>query len=91
MRGIGKLSQNGNKRVIIAGDGGEVFYPYVKDTANVSLAAEKNRFQNAASVALAAGEALSRGEYVTAEELLPVYLRLPQAERELKKKKEGNL
>ena len=86
-----KLSQNGNKRVIIAGDGGEVFYPYVKDTANVSLAAEKNRFQNAASVALAAGEALSRGEYVTAEELLPVYLRLQQAERELKKKKEGNL
>lgn len=86
-----KLSQNGNKRVIIAGDGGEVFYPYVKDTANVSLAAGKNRFQNAASVALAAGEALSRGEYVTAEELLPVYLRLPQAERELKKKKEGNL
>lgn len=86
-----KLSQNGNKRVIIVGDGGEVFYPYVKDTANVSLAAEKNRFQNATSVALAAGEALSRGEYVTAEELLPVYLRLPQAERELKKKKEGNL
>lgn len=84
-----KLSQSGGKRVIIVGDGSEVFYPFVNGFENVVLAAEKNRYQNAVSVALAARSAFNKGEAVTADKLLPVYLRLPQAERELKKKKEG--
>ena len=84
-----KLSQRENKCVIIVGDGSEVFYPYLGDTANVIVSSERNRFQNAVSVALAAEEMFSENKTVTAERLLPVYLRLPQAERELKKKKEG--
>ena len=48
------------------------------------LAPENTRFQRAGSVALlAAGRPT-----VSAEELLPMYLRMPQAERELKAKQE---
>lgn len=83
---IKKLSQNGEKRVIITGDGTDVFYPSVKDIPSVIKADEGCRFQNAVSVALASEEVFKNGGAVTADKLLPVYLRLPQAERELKKK-----
>ena len=38
--------------------------------------------QNAVGVALAAEEIAARGETVSARDLVPVYLRLSQAERE---------
>ncbi len=38
--------------------------------------------QNAMAVALAAEELAARGETVSAQDLVPVYLRLRQAERE---------
>ena len=86
-----KVSQNTNKCVIIVGDGTEVFYPFAKNIPNVRKSGENNRFQNAVSVGLAAAEIFEGGKSVSPEELLPTYLRLPQAERELKKKKEGNV
>ena len=86
-----KVSQNTNKCVIIVGDGTEVFYPFAKDVPNIKKSGENNRYQNAASVGLAAEDMFSSGKTVSPEELLPTYLRLPQAERELKKKKEGNV
>lgn len=86
-----KVSQNKNKCVIIVGDGTEVFYPFAKDIPNIKKSGENNRFQNAVSVGLAAKELFSDGKTVSPEELLPTYLRLPQAERELKKKKEGQI
>jgi len=84
-----KLSQRENKCVIIVGDGSRVFSPYVSNMENVFEAPERNRLQNAVSVALAAEKLFEENKTVTADRLLPVYLRLPQAERELKKKKEG--
>ena len=49
------------------------------------------RYQNAASVAFAAKRKYDRdGICVPAGEVMPVYLRLPQAERELKAKKAGS-
>lgn len=84
-----KLSQRENKCVIIVGDGSRVFGPYVSNMENVFEAPERDRFQNAVSVALAAEKMFEENKTVTADRLLPVYLRLPQAERELKKKKEG--
>lgn len=84
-----KLSQIADKRVIIVGDGTEVFYPFVKDLDGIYKSDEKNRYQNASSVALAAQDLFENGHAVSPDRLLPVYLRLPQAERELKKKKEG--
>ena len=46
-------------------------------------------FQRASGVALAAQEMIDAGRAVAPDALMPVYLRLPQAERELKKKQES--
>ncbi len=82
------MSQSQNKRVIIIGDGAELFYSFVKELQNVTIAVPERRYQNAVSVGLVALDEFQNGNHQTPEELLPVYLRLPQAERELKLKKE---
>ena len=84
---IKELSQNG-KDIIIMGDGAEIFYPFVKDFNNTVLAEESKRYQDAIGVAFAAEELFKNGDVLSPEKLLPIYLRLPQAERELKLKKE---
>ncbi len=53
---------------------------------NVRLSAEQSRYQKAFGVGMVGLEKYRLGEIVSAEELLPSYLRLPQAERELKKR-----
>ena len=53
---------------------------------NVRLTAEPVRYQRSSGVASVAMQMAAVGETVSASELLPVYLRLPQAERELKRK-----
>ena len=71
------------KPVIFVGDGAEMCYNKLKDTCNnVHIAAENVRFQRASSVAEVAEEMFENGNTVSAEELVPSYLRLPQAERE---------
>lgn len=71
-------------KVIVAGDGAELAYKTLQND-NVFLADEECRFQNADGVIKA-----SLGKKtVLSEELMPVYLRLSQAERELKLKR-GN-
>jgi tRNA threonylcarbamoyladenosine biosynthesis protein TsaB len=84
---IKELSQNGSD-IIIMGDGADMFYPFVEDINNTVLAKENVRYQNAIGVAFAANELFDKGEVISPEKLLPIYLRLPQAERELKLKKE---
>ena len=54
--------------------------------SNVRLVAEPVRYQRSSGVARVAMEIAAAGETVSAAELLPIYLRLPQAERELKRK-----
>ena len=78
-----------NKKIIIVGDGTDVFFPFVKDYDNISLSPDSRRYQNAIGVALASMEIFSKNDVKNPEELLPIYLRLPQAERELKLKKEN--
>lgn len=73
--------------VTVMGDGAVMFYDYVKDLSFVKLADEALRFQHAVGVALAAEYEIGQGNMVTPAELLPFYLRLPQAERELKSKR----
>lgn len=85
---IKKYSQTVDGCVIIIGDGAEMFYEYVKDFDNIKLADINHRFQNAVSVGLLAEKSFNCGNFVSASALLPMYLRLPQAERELKLKKE---
>ena len=81
------ISQGQEKSVIIIGDGAEVFYPFVEDLSFVSKAHHQRLFQNAVGVGLAATEDFRKGNTVSPETLLPVYLRLPQAERELNNKR----
>ena len=72
------------------GDGAAVTYEKLSDSFdNIILADAQNRYQRASSVAFLTEKYINSGKLpVSANELLPVYLRLPQAERELKKKKE---
>lgn len=78
------------KPVVFIGDGANLCYSKLKDTLeNVSVAPLGIRYQSASSVALIASEA-DESEYTDAEALLPDYLRLSQAERELKKKEKAD-
>ncbi len=86
---IKNLSQSSNKCVIIVGDGAEIFYKAAKTLKNVKKAHQSREFQNAVGVGYAALEGFENGEILSPNELLPFYLRLPQAERELKMKKEN--
>ena len=74
------------EKIILAGDGAEICFNSFRDTLpNVSLAAENRRYQRAYGAALAA---VNNKELLRpSAELAPVYLRLPQAERELKIRK----
>lgn len=71
-----------NEKIIIIGDGTHLFSNYITD--NIILAEEDRRNQTAIGVIHAAKNYTP----VTYGELLPTYLRLPQAERELKAKLE---
>ena len=69
--------------IILCGDGAQMCYEKMKDTVpGLTLATEMMRYQSAFGVALAAADK----DTVSPQELLPVYLRLPQAERELREK-----
>ncbi len=78
---LGRECRSYGERLVLFGDGAQVCY---KEFAawGARLAPEPVRFQRAGSVALLAGER----QWVTAGELMPAYLRMPQAERELKAK-----
>lgn len=70
----------GYNRVIVAGDGAQVFAPMYPDG---QVAGEQQQYVTGAGVALAA----QKQNTMPAAGLMPVYLRLSQAERQLKLKK----
>lgn len=79
--------QNINEKVALVGDGAVLCSKFLgEELENIMLAPFNNRIQTASSVAYAAFEKINNGETVKADELMPVYLRLPQAQRELNKK-----
>lgn len=81
--------KNPQKSIIIVGDGANLFYNSVKgEEQGYILAPEHLRWQRASCVCFAAQSRLNNGQTVSSNELLPLYLRLPQAERELKAKAE---
>lgn len=85
-----ELKEYGKKTVFI-GDGAVLCYERLKDKLdNVSLANESIRYIHASGIGFIAEEKTGRGESpVNSAKLVPFYLRLPQAERELKNKKES--
>ncbi len=77
------------KKVILVGDGAVLCYNKIKNNLNLHLAHENRRFQRASSVAIAAYDAYLNGNAaINSADLLPKYLRIPQAERELIKKRQ---
>lgn len=79
--------QKYDEKIILVGDGAKITYDYLKDdNKNVVLASKQNRIQTASSVVAAGFELLEKGETLTADQLMPTYLRLPQAQRELNKR-----
>ena len=79
--------RNINEKVVLVGDGAVLCSKFLgEELENIMLAPFNNRIQTASSVAYAAFEKINNGETLTADELMPVYLRLPQAQRELNKK-----
>ncbi|MBQ6825456.1 MAG: tRNA (adenosine(37)-N6)-threonylcarbamoyltransferase complex dimerization subunit type 1 TsaB [Clostridia bacterium] len=85
---ISNLPNEENLNIYIAGDGTDVFFPFAENTKNVLKSFEARRYQTATGVALASNKDFNIGNTISPENLLPIYLRLPQAERELKQKKE---
>lgn len=84
---ITEVSAKYDKKVLLAGDGAAVYFS--EQDENVVLCPENSRYQSARGVLAAAAESFAAGETVSAAQLQPIYLRLPQAERELKKKTEA--
>ncbi len=85
------LHQYDEKRIILIGDGADISYKYLSDKiTGISVAPPLIKYQRASSVALLAEKKLEINDSVTTpSELVPSYLRLSQAERELKKKQES--
>ncbi|MBR5232772.1 MAG: tRNA (adenosine(37)-N6)-threonylcarbamoyltransferase complex dimerization subunit type 1 TsaB [Clostridia bacterium] len=79
-----------NEKIILIGDGADISYKYLSDKLpEIRKASSLIKFQRASSVAFIAAERLENNDNIkTPDELVPSYLRLSQAERELKKKKE---
>lgn len=74
-------------QLVLAGDGAVLCHKEFLQFGAI-LAPETLRYQRASSVAALAEKEAEEGKLISASALAPVYLRLPQAERELKKKME---
>lgn len=81
---LGRECREYGERLILFGDGAALCY---REFAawGARLAPENIRFQRAAGIAMLAAER----QWVPSGELLPTYLRMPQAERELKAKQKN--
>lgn len=77
-----------NKPIIFIGDGSVLCYEKLKDiVTNISVADENIRYIHASSIGRLAEDKIENGEEpIDSAKLVPYYLRLPQAERELNNK-----
>ena len=79
--------KNIGKKVLLIGDGSDISYKFLLEKGiDVRKFPENFKYQHASGVAIAAFKKYNSGEKtISAEELVPSYLRMSQAERELKK------
>lgn len=74
-----------SKKVFLAGDGAKLAYGILKEKCdNVYLPSDENIYQNASRICIIANKNANSAQ--APEKLVPLYLRLSQAERELKKR-----
>ena len=74
-------------KIVFIGDGSVLCYEKLQEIIlNCEIADENIRFVHGSSVSFVAEEKIKNGEEpINSSKLIPFYLRLPQAERELKK------
>lgn len=83
---LGENLKSLKKSIIFVGDGASLCYNNLSEELESSLAPPHLVYQNAVSVAICAKNLYDSGiKPVSGECILPVYLRAPQAQRELKK------
>lgn len=87
---IKELKEYKDKKIVLCCDAAKTLFDMIKSD-NIRLAPPLLMFQNAVGVGLYADKAIKNGDYTDAQGLLPAYLKLPQAERELKQKKGDNI
>lgn len=76
---------NYDEPVFLAGDGAQLcFDSFGAKQENIILTPQNIRFQHAYGTAIAAMKLAEQDKLVSADALMPSYLRLPQAERELR-------
>lgn len=81
---LGNLLMQYTDELILVGDGADLcFKTFKDDIPSLKVASESDKYQNAVGVCLAASQK-QETEYSDGKNLVPEYLRLPQAERELK-------
>lgn len=79
-----------SERIYLAGDGAELCArAFDGRLTNVVLPPQNIRYQHAYGTACAAQRLIRENRLLSSDALMPLYLRLPQAERELKKKQSG--
>ncbi len=85
---LGKELQKYTKPIIFIGDGAKICYEKLSESLpNCEIANEAIRFVHASSIGrLAKAKVENEEELIMPENLVPLYLRLPQAERELNNK-----
>ncbi len=79
---LGKTLATLDGPVMLVGDGSVLCYQALQNLPNLLLAPEGCRHQRAGWVAAVAAKLAEQQKLVSADQLAPVYLRLPQAERE---------
>lgn len=78
-----------DETVYLAGDGADIcFRAFGEKFDNVVLTPVNIRYQHAYGTAVAAEKMAKEDRLCTSAQLMPIYLRLPQAERELRAKQE---
>lgn len=84
---LGGFLKNIEKSIFFVGDGAVLCYNKLKETlSDVRLAPENIRYQRAGNLCLLAHRKYGEGGAIPQEALTPAYLRLAQAQRELKKR-----
>ena len=83
-----EILQKFSGTTLLVGDGAALFASLTGGKADVRLTPVGSRIQSGLSVALCAEELFRAGKTVSGKDLRPVYLRLPQAERERLERKE---
>ncbi len=78
-----------NERILLVGDGAQMCYNVLKETVDCRVAPPHLLLPRAAAVCDAALEAVRAGDTVDAASLIPNYIQLPQATRELLEKENG--